>query len=110
MKNCLVDPQDVLETVKHFNAMNKHLEKVLERCQSIQNNMNLLIQDKESIRLQITKEQLSASEGAETMHNCIENFKTLEQMRRNIDVMKERSQAKLKEIVEASKGFFENVE
>jgi hypothetical protein len=60
------------------------------------------------MRLQITKESLPAAEGTETMHNCIDNFKVLEQMRKNTQIMQTKAESKLKDIIESSKGFFEN--
>lgn len=102
------DPQVNLRSLKLFNSMNKHLEKVLDRSHNIQNNINILIRDEESMRLQITKESLPAAEGTETMHNCIDNMKILEQMRKNIEIMKTKAESKLKDIIESSKGFFQN--
>lgn len=102
------DPQDILRSLKLFNSMNKHLEKVLDRSHSIQNTINIILRDEESMRLQITKESLPAAEGTETMHNCIDNIKVLEQMRKNIEIMQTKAESKLKDIIESSKGFFEN--
>ncbi|CAG2192895.1 unnamed protein product [Mytilus edulis] len=96
--------------VQHFNSMNKHLEKVLERSHSIQNSINILLKDEESIQRQVTKECLPADQGPGAMYNVKENMRTLEQMLKNIDVIKEKSDAKLKDVIESSKGFFENAE
>lgn len=108
VKYSTADPQDILRSLSLFNSMNKHLEKVLDRSHNIQNTINILIRDEESMRLQITKESLPAADGTETMHNCIDNLKILEQMRKNIDIMKTKAESKLKDIIESSKGFFEN--
>jgi hypothetical protein len=40
------------------------------------------------------------------MHNCIDNIKVLEQMRKNIEIMQTKAESKLKDIIESSKGFF----
>jgi len=108
VKYSTADAQDILRSLKLFNSMNKHLEKVLDCSHNIQNTINILIQDEESMRLHIIKESLPAAEGTETMHNCIDNMKILEQMRKNIKIMKTKAESKLKDIIESSKGFFEN--
>lgn len=110
MKSSLKDPQEIISSIKHFNSMNKHLEKVLERSHSIQNSINILLKDEESIQRQVTKECLPADQGPVAMYNCKENMRTLEQMLKNIDDIKEKSEAKLKDVIESSKGFFENAE
>ncbi|XP_071180635.1 uncharacterized protein [Mytilus edulis] len=110
MKNSLKDPQEIISSLQHFNSMNKHLEKVLERSHSIQNSINILLKDEESIQRQVTKECLPAEQGPGAMYNVKENMRTLEQMLKNIDVIKEKSDAKLKDVIESSKGFFENAE
>lgn len=108
MTNAVADPHDVLKSIQLFNSLNKHLEKVLEHSQHIQNSINLIVHDEEAMRLRITKSSLPPAEGTETLHHFIENIKTLENMRKNIGRMKKNCEAKLKDIIESSKGFFEN--
>ncbi|XP_063448957.1 uncharacterized protein LOC134728314 isoform X2 [Mytilus trossulus] len=108
MKNSLKDPQEIISSLKHFNSMNKHLEIVLKDAHSIQNSIRILLKDKESMKLQIIKEDLPVDQGPGVVYNVIENMRTLENMHKNIDVIKKKSEAQLKDVIESSKGFFEN--
>ncbi|XP_071180634.1 uncharacterized protein [Mytilus edulis] len=112
MKNSLNDPQEIISSLKHFNSMNKHLENVLQCSHSIQNSINILLKDKDSMQQQIIKEMqcLPADQEPGVVYNVKENMRTLEQIRKNIDVIKKISEAQLKDVIESSKGFFANTE
>ncbi|CAG2202035.1 unnamed protein product [Mytilus edulis] len=110
MKNSLTDPHQIISSLKHFNFMNKHLKEVLKDSHSIQKSINILLKDKDSMQQQIIKECLPADQGPGVVYNVKENMRTLEQIRKNIDVIKKISEAQLKDVIESSKGFFANAE
>ncbi|XP_076106770.1 uncharacterized protein LOC143075281 [Mytilus galloprovincialis] len=110
MKNSLNDPQEIISSLKHFNSMNKHLEEVLKDSHSIQKSINILLKDKDSMQQQLIKECFPADQGPGVVYNVKENMRTLEQIRKNIDVIKKISEAQLKDVIESSKGFFANTE
>lgn len=106
MKNCISEPTTVVQSLNLFNSLNKHLEKVLDRGQTLLGSINVVISDEKKLRLQVTKSSLPASEGTEAMHNLMDNIKILGRMADNINFMQKRCDETFKVVLESSKVFF----
>ena len=107
MTSSLSNPQELIDTIKCFNSLNRHIEKVLSRSQGIKDSINIIIAEENETRLEITKASISASDGATSMHNLIANIKVLQQIRTKIDKMTNKCDPLFKSILESSRGFFE---
>ncbi|KAK3085058.1 hypothetical protein FSP39_023621 [Pinctada imbricata] len=106
MRNSSANPQQVLEILDRFNALNRNIQKILERAPEVERSATILLNDEDNMRKEVTKSDLPADQGTEAMRSCMDNIHTLRKINSHLKTITKHTNVYFKEVMEASKAFF----
>ena len=110
MRNSSANPQQVLDSLDLFNALNKNIQRILERAPEVERSATILLGDEDNLRKEITKSDLPADEGTRAMKDCMDNIHTLRRINTHLKTITKHTQTYFKEVMNASKAFFKEDE
>lgn len=105
-RNCTVNPEQVIPALEHFKSACKNIRDVLERAKQVQYNINIILNDEETLRKDIMKADLTSEESVDATKSFLDNISKLRVMGAGTDTLHRDVEKKFKEFSAASKGFF----
>ncbi|XP_050410196.2 uncharacterized protein LOC126824845 [Patella vulgata] len=99
-------PEDTLEALALYNKANTLIRNIMEKSPQVKDSIQLVLDDEEKLRREVTKADLSPSEGPEAVKTCARNINNLRYVPGALDTIKKYTKALFQELLDSSKRFF----
>lgn len=103
-------PEVVISALELFNRANKLTKDIMDRAPNVNRSVQLILNDENSLRKEVTKADLGPSAGPEAMKNCVENISKIRKIPSAMETIQRDTQRVFDEILAGSKCLFENTE
>ncbi|ESP04717.1 hypothetical protein LOTGIDRAFT_170554 [Lottia gigantea] len=103
-------PEDTLESLQLYNKANALIRKIMEQTPHVKDSIQLVLDDEEKLRRDVTKENLSASQGPEALKICVRNINSLRSIPSSLETIQKYTDKSFKDLLESSKPFFSDRE
>ncbi|XP_071094343.1 uncharacterized protein [Haliotis cracherodii] len=104
---CKGPAEDTLEALDLFNKANKLTRSILEKAPKVKNTIQVVLDDEQSLRREISKSKISSTDEPEAMKMCVANINKLRKLPGSIETIQKHTQRQFNEIKESSKALFE---
>ncbi len=106
-RRCKGPAEDTIEALELFNKINKLTKSILEKSPKVKNSVQVILDDEQSLRREISKSDLGGSDEPEAMKICVANINKLRKLPGAIETIQKHSQKQFNDIKESSKCLFE---
>ncbi|XP_067686792.1 uncharacterized protein [Haliotis asinina] len=104
---CTGPAEDTLEALELFNKANKLTRSILEKAPKVKNTIQVVLDDEQSLRRDISKSDISTTDEPEVMKLCVANINKLRKLPGSVETIQKHTQRQFNELKESSKALFE---
>ena len=102
-ENCKGQPEDTLEALDLYNKINRLVKSILDKSPQVIRSLQLVLEDERNLLREVTRSDLSSTEGPEALRKCSENINRLRKLPGFIETIQKYTDKIFKEILEGSR-------
>lgn len=102
-EKCTGLPEDTLEALELYNKINRQVKSILDKSPQVSRSLELVLEEEHNLKKEVTKADLSNTDGPEALRRCTENINRLRKLPGFIETIQKYTEKSFKEVLEGSK-------
>ncbi|KAK7087244.1 uncharacterized protein [Littorina saxatilis] len=108
-EKCTGLPEDTLEALELYNKINRQVKSILDKSPQVSRSLELVLEEEHNLKKEVTKADLSNTDGPEALRRCTENINRLRKLPGFIETIQKYTEKSFKEVLEGSKVLLKEI-